>query len=120
MRLQDLRTGTEFNKQYLLGFVHREDAELVQRGTFSKSKMSFLDEEEHCVCEESFSVVVVERRVNINELPMFVHETSLQMFMELPFKAEANIGFVHQLLDVSHDEIVMEVQTLDAIDIRVL
>lgn len=112
---RDIKTDWDHNKKYMLGFVQKEDAELVQRGSTFGSNIAFTDEDEMCAMDKAFAVVTMAREVDINELPMFVHESSLQMFLEMPFKSEANIGFVHQLLDVTPDDIVMEVQVLDSI-----
>ena len=100
------------NKCYSLGFIHKEDAELVRKTTSAKSKIVFAPD-----CDDMFSIVTMERKININELPMFIHEMSFQMFLDLPLKSQIDIGFVHQVLEVNSDDIVMEVQTLDGLHI---
>ena len=108
-------------KSYRLGFIHPEDAAIVRRETCSKSKIEFASEivggVDPRADDDGFAIVTMQRYININELPMFLHEVSFLMFLELPLVESTSIGVVHQVLEVTEREIVMEVQTMDALDI---
>jgi hypothetical protein len=115
MKAAVLSAPTAYNRSYSLGFVHREDALLVRSHLCSKSKVEIID-----YSENAFSVVSVEKKLDIHEMPMFVHEMDFQMFLELPFQQNVNVGFVHQVLEDNYKEILLEIQTLEAIEISPL
>lgn len=102
-------------KRYSIGFVSKDDAMLVRAHVSSKSMIEFVD-----FSREGFSIVSIEKRVNINEMPTFLHEMDFQLFLSLPFRQLIDVGFVHQVLEDNAREILVEVQTLDAIEMNPL
>lgn len=108
-----LSSPTAYDRRYGLGFVNKEDAQLVRKNLCSKSRVEIIDYHQN-----DFSIVSVEKKIDINELPMFIHEMDIQNFLALPFKHNIRIGFVHSVLEDNHREILLEIQTIDAIEMN--
>jgi hypothetical protein len=100
---------------YSLAFVFEDDAELVRKSVSAKSRIEFVD-----FSPKEFSIVSVQKRVDINQLPCAIHKQDFQYFMRIPFTTRSSIGIVHQVLEDSAREILLEVQTFEAIEIQPL
>lgn len=106
-----LSSPTAYNRSYGLGFINKMDAQLVRNHLCSKSRVEIID-----YSHNAYSVVSVEKKLDINEMPMFIHSMDIQTFVALPFKHNLHIGFVHSVIEENYKEILLEIQTLDAVD----
>ena len=124
------RHDPDSTRGFCLGFVHREDAELVKSVACPKSRTCFVEEGRWDGYSSSivvgdagdegevpmFPIVAIEKRIDINELPMFMHKMDMQMFLGMPYRNNAGVGLVHQVLHVGSKDVIMEVQTIDAME----
>ena len=107
-----LSAPTSYNRSYGLGFVHKEHACMVRDNIGSQSTVEIID-----YMPNAFSIVSIEKKHELVEMPLFLHEMDIQLFLSLPFQQNVNIGFVHKVLEDNQREMILEVQTLEAIDI---
>ena len=95
-------------RPYLIGFLNTEQAETLCRRIDQDSKVEFVD-----YSPQSFSIVRVEKKININHLPCVPMPMQFQEFMSLPYKQQLGVMFSFDIIDEDKQSFVLETQTYD-------
>ena len=97
-------------QSYAVGFLNLAHAESIRANVSQSARVAFID-----YYPQSFSIVSVEKRIDINKLPCYVQPTDFLDFMSFPFRKNLSILFVFDIIDENKKEFVLETQTFDAL-----
>lgn len=106
-----LHANTRDGRPYLIGFLSQHLANCICRHVSPVSDVRFLN-----YSPQSFSIVRVEKKININKLPCMTSAMDFHEFMSYPFKRRLSIMFAFEIIDEDKEAFFLETQTYDAVD----
>lgn len=106
-----LHAKTSDGRPYLLGFLSPHLANSIRRHVSPSSDVSFLS-----YSPQSFSIVRMEKKININKMPCMMTAMDFHEFMGYPYRRRLGIMFSFEIIDEDKDAFYLDTQTFDAAD----
>jgi len=90
------------HESYVLSFMYRHHAEMVQRHVGELARIVALPE------VESRTYIEIEKKVNINKLPCYIQEKEFLEMLTFPFVHNVGVSFVCDIVDETKTKITLE------------
>ena len=100
MRYSKLIDNT--HESYVLSFMHRHHAEMVQRHVCELARIIALPE------VESMTYIEIEKKININKPPCYIQEKEFLEMLTFPFVHNVGVSFVCDIVDETKTKIILE------------
>lgn len=90
------------HESYVLTFMHRNHAEIVQRHVCDISSVVALPE------VDSMIYIEIEKKININKLPCYIQEKEFLEMLTFPFVHNVGVSFICDIVDETKTIITLE------------
>jgi hypothetical protein len=105
MRYSKLVDNT--HESYVLTFMHRHHAEMVQKHVCEFANIIALPE------VNSITYIEIEKKVNINKLSCYIQEKEFQEMLTFPFVYNVGVSFVCDIVDETKSKIILEAISME-------
>jgi hypothetical protein len=107
MTYAKVHPSTGNQQSYVLSFIQRSQADLVQRKICEDSKVSELPPLSGGI-NIGVAFVEVEKKININKLPCYVQEKEFMEIVGFPFVHNLGVYFVSDIVDDTPESFILE------------
>lgn len=90
------------HESYVLSFMHRHHAEMVQRHVCELANIIALPE------VNSITYIELEKKIIINKLPCYIQEKEFLEMLTFPFVHNVGVSFVCAIVDETKTKIILE------------
>ncbi len=95
--------------QYTIGFLNKNEADHIHKFISPTSNVLFAE-----YSPSSVSLVRIEKKIDINYLPCYIHTKDLKEFMKLPLEYNINILFCTDIIEETKTDFIIEAITYEA------
>jgi hypothetical protein len=103
-----VQTSTGNHQSFVLSFMQRSQADLVQRRTCEVSKVVALPPVMGFETQQAVTYVEVEKKININKPACYVQEKEFIEVVSFPFVHNLGVYFVSDIIDETKQYFILE------------
>ena len=96
-------------KNYLMGFIFKDHANKIKKHVSEDAKVELLEHD-----NTEYSTVRIEKKININKLPLHTIPMNIEDYLLQPFISSVGLAIVYDIKEDNVDEYFLDTQIFES------